>query len=115
MPSTRIKRKPIAPAKKQINKCPTGIEGFDEITWGGLPRGRPSLVCGGPGCGKTLFGIEFLVRGALEHGEPGVLVTFEERPGELAENVASLGFSLPELVARGLLVIDHVRVERSEI
>src|SRR5436190_13463960 len=115
MPSTRQKQKHGPPRERAISKCPTGIEGFDEITAGGLPRGRPSLVCGGAGCGKTLFGIEFLVRGALEQGEPGVLVSFEERPEELVQNVASLGFSLPDLMARKLLAIDHVRVERSEI
>jgi len=96
-------------------KCPTGISGFDEVTGGGLPRGRPSLVCGSAGCGKTLFAIEFLVRGATEFGEPGVFIAFEERANELAQNVASLGFDLPDLQKRKLLAIDHVRVERSEI
>ncbi len=98
-----------------LAKCPTGISGFDEITGGGLPQGRPSLVCGSAGCGKTLFAMEFLVRGALDYGEPGVFMSFEERPQELAQNVASLGFDLDDLRARKLIAIDHVRVERSEI
>jgi len=97
-----------------LPKCPTGIQGFDEITGGGLPKGRPSLLCGGAGCGKTLFGIEFLIRGALDFGEPGVFVSFDERAEDLTANVASLGFDLPGLVARKLLVVDYVRVERSE-
>jgi circadian clock protein KaiC len=102
------KRKPLA-------KAPTGIAGFDQVTSGGLPRGRTSLVCGGAGCGKTLFSLEFLIRGALLHGEPGVLVSFEETPEELAANVTSLGFDLGDLVARELLVIEYIKVDRSEI
>ena len=81
-------------------KCPTGIQGLDEITGGGLPRGRPTLVCGGAGCGKTLFGAEFLVRGAVQFDEPGVLMSFEETETELKANVASLGFDLGDLVRR---------------
>ena len=81
-------------------KCPTGIQGLDEITGGGLPRGRPTLVCGGAGCGKTLFGAEFLVRGATQFNEPGVLMAFEETETELKANVASLGFDLGDLVRR---------------
>src|SRR5262245_16144511 len=96
-------------------KALTGIEGLDEITGGGLPRGRPTLVCGGPGCGKTLFAMEFLVRGAVQYGEPGVFIAFEETSEELAANVASLGFDLPRLEAQKKLAIDFVRVERSEI
>lgn len=107
------------PAKEaertDLPKTPTGIVGFDEITGGGLPRGRPTLVCGGPGCGKTLMAIEFLVRGAEMFGEPGVMMAFEETEEDLAANVRSLGFDLEELVRRERLVIDHVRVERSEI
>lgn len=99
----------------QLPKAPTGIEGLDELTAGGLPRGRPTLVCGSAGCGKTLLGIEFLVRGAREFGEPGVLLSFEETAAELAANVASLGFDLPALQAQNLLRIDHVHVDRSEI
>ena len=98
-----------------LTKVPTGIRGFDEITGGGLPAGRPTLVCGGAGCGKTLFGMEFLVRGAALHGEPGVFVSFEENADELTRNVASLGFDLAGLVADKKLAIDHVHVERSEI
>src|SRR6185436_18692756 len=85
-----------------LPKSATGISGFDEITGGGLPRGRPSLVCGSAGCGKTLFAMEFLVRGATDHGEPGVFVTFEERTHELEQNVASLGFDLRDLQHRKL-------------
>lgn len=99
----------------RLEKAPTGIRGFDEITGGGLPRGRPTLVCGGPGCGKTLFGMEFLVRGAVGHGEPGVFVSFEETGLDLTKNVASMGFDLEALIAEKKVAIDHVRVERSEI
>src|SRR5262245_49533007 len=91
-----------------LAKSPTGIVGFDDITGGGLPRGRPTLIAGGAGCGKTLFGIEFLVRGATEFAEPGVLVSFEENQQELAQNVASLGFDLENLIKRRLLLIDLV-------
>ncbi|MBW3623527.1 MAG: circadian clock protein KaiC [Armatimonadetes bacterium] len=98
-----------------LEKSPTGIKGFDETTYGGLPRGRTALVCGGPGCGKTLFGMEFLVRGAVQYGEPGVFMAFEETAEELTENVASLGFNLDDLCSEGLLSVDHVYVERSEI
>ena len=104
-----------APTLSQLPKCPTGIEGLDEITEGGLPLGRPTLVCGSAGCGKTLMAVEFLVRGILEHGEPGVLMAFEETGEELAANVASLGFDLPDLQAKKLLRLDHVHVERAEI
>jgi len=98
-----------------LAKAPTGIGGLDEITAGGLPRGRPTLVCGSAGCGKTLLAMEFLVRGATEFGEPGVFVAFEETTDELTQNVRSLGFDLDDLVKRKQLVLDHVRVERSEI
>ncbi|MEY2499643.1 MAG: circadian clock protein KaiC, partial [Verrucomicrobiota bacterium] len=80
-----------------MRKSPTGIRGLDEITGGGLPAGRPTLVCGGAGCGKTLLAMEFLVRGATEYGEPGVFMAFEETREELTENVASLGFDLKAL------------------
>lgn len=103
------------PALPHLPKVPTGIEGLDEITEGGLPLGRPTLICGSAGCGKTLLGIEFLVRGILDYGEPGVLLAFEETAQELATNVASLGFDLPALQARQLLRVDHVHVDRSEI
>ncbi len=98
-----------------LEKAATGIRGFDQITGGGLPRGRPSLVCGGPGSGKTMFGMEFLIRGATELGEPGVFVSFEETALDLAKNVASLGFDVGALIDEKKLAIDHVRVERSEI
>ena len=102
-------------ARPRMKKSPTGIPGLDEVTLGGLPTGRPTLVCGGPGSGKTLFGISMLVNGAVMFGEPGVLMSFEENAEELAKDVASLGFDLPGLVAQGLLVVDYVHVERSEI
>ena len=98
-----------------LPKSSTGIEGFDEITGGGLPTGRPTLVCGGAGCGKTLFAISFLVHGATRFDEPGVFMSFEESTDELARNVASLGFDLPRLIEEKRLVLDHVRIERSEI
>jgi len=98
-----------------LAKCPTGIRGLDEITQGGLPQGRPTLVCGGAGCGKTLLGIEFLVHGAVDYEEPGVLMAFEESESELGANVTSLGMDLPRLVRENKLRIDSVRVERSEI
>ena len=99
----------------RLEKAPTGIRGFDEITQGGLPKGRTALVTGGPGTGKTMFAMEFLVKGATEFGEPGVFVSFEETADELIANSASLGLSLPELCDANLLYIDYVRVERSEI
>lgn len=98
-----------------LSKCPTGIAGLDQITLGGLPKGRPTLICGGAGCGKTLFGIEFLVRGATQFGEPGVCISFEESARDLAMNVASLGFDLEKLQRRKLLVIDFVYIDKSEI
>jgi circadian clock protein KaiC len=104
----------MAPAA-HLPRCPTGIQGLDEITGGGLPRGRPTLVCGGAGCGKTLFAAEFLVRGAMQFGETGVFMSFEETDGELKSNVASLRFDLAGLVRRKKIVLDHVHIERSEI
>src|SRR5262245_12449719 len=98
-----------------LQKAPTGITGLDEITHGGLPRGRPTLICGTAGCGKSLMGIEFLVRGALEYGEPGVLMTFEESAADIKKNVASLGFDLNDMIRRKLIHIDYVHVERQEI
>src|SRR5512133_1679693 len=102
-------------ANTTLPKCPTGIQGLDEVTGGGLPRGRPTLVCGAAGCGKTLLAMEFLIRGATEYGEPGVFLAFEETALELAANVRSLCFDVDGLMARNQLAIDHVRVERSEI
>ncbi len=98
-----------------LAKTPTGIQGFDEITAGGLPKGRPTLVCGGAGCGKTLFGIEFLVRGATQFNEPGVFMSFEETNEELITNVVSLGFDLEDLIKNKKIALDHVHLERSEI
>jgi circadian clock protein KaiC len=98
-----------------IAKAPTGIAGLDEITRGGLPKGRPTLVCGGPGAGKTLLAVSFLVHGAQNFGEPGVLMTFEENAREIAEDVASLGFDLQGLIDTGRLAVDYVHIERSEI
>jgi circadian clock protein KaiC len=98
-----------------LEKCPTGIRGLDEITEGGLPRGRPTLICGGAGSGKTLFAMEFLMRGAMDYGEPGVFMTFEETPEDLAKNFISLGFDLNEMMSRGLIATDHIYIARSEI
>lgn len=98
-----------------LQKAPTGIPGLDEISGGGLPRGRTTIVCGGPGCGKTMLGIEFLVRGAVEFNEAGVIMAFEESPQEMASNVASLGFDLEELAAKKKLFLDYVPVDPSEI
>jgi circadian clock protein KaiC len=100
---------------RSLPKAATGIEGFDEITGGGLPRGRPTLVCGSAGCGKTLLAIEFLVRGATQFGEPGVFMAFEETAEELTQNVRSLGFDLDDLAEQQKLLVDYVHVERSEI
>ncbi len=98
-----------------LPKAPTGIAGLDEITGGGIPKGRPTLICGSAGCGKTLFSMEFIVRGALEFGEPGVFMAFEEKADELAQNVASLGFDLAQLQQDKLIKLDHVHIDRSEI
>lgn len=98
-----------------LRKAPTGIQGLDEITGGGFPVGRPTLVCGSSGCGKTLLAMEFIVRGATQYGEPGVFMAFEETGPELAQNVRSLGFDLDKLVRQKKLIIDFVRVERNEI
>ncbi|MDP2137987.1 MAG: circadian clock protein KaiC [Candidatus Didemnitutus sp.] len=98
-----------------LPKCPTGIQGLDEITGGGLPRGRPTLVCGGAGCGKTLLAAEFLVRGAVQFDEPGVLIAFEETEKELTANVASLGFDLAGLIRRKKIVVDYVHIEPGEV
>ncbi len=98
-----------------LAKVPTGIGGLDQITGGGLPKGRPTLIFGSAGSGKTLMGLEFLVRGASEFNEPGVFMSFEETEQELTTNVGSLGFDLKKLIDSGGLLIDHVAVERSEI
>ncbi|GAB3332039.1 circadian clock protein KaiC [Larkinella ripae] len=98
-----------------LPKTPTGIEGLDQITQGGLPKGRPTLICGSAGCGKTLFSIEFIVHGAISFGEPGVFVSFEEKSEEITLNVASLGYDLNQLQKDKLIRLDHVHIERSEI
>ena len=111
-------RRPAARSSKSrpspLVKAATGIDGFDEITGGGLPQGRPTLVCGGPGCGKTLFALQFLVHGAA-HGEGGVFVTFEETEEDLLKNAGSLGYDIPGLIARKRFALEYIRVERSEI
>jgi circadian clock protein KaiC len=100
---------------KTLPKTATGIKGVDEITGGGLPKGRPTLICGSAGSGKTLFSIEFIVRGAMEFKEPGVFMAFEEKADELEMNVASLGFDLKKLQKDKMIRLDHVHIERSEI
>jgi circadian clock protein KaiC len=107
--------KQVKPAVETLQKCPTGIKGLDEITGGGLPQGRPTLVCGGTGCGKTLLAMEFLIRGATEFGEPGVYISFEEKTEELTKNFASLGFDLNALAAAKKIALDYIHIERSEI
>ena len=105
----------VAHAGRSLRKAPTGIEGLDEVLDGGLPEGRCTLVCGGPGTGKTLLAVEFLVRGAQNHGEPGVFIAFEEPVADLVENVASLGFDLQALTDSGHLLIDHVEIQPFEM
>jgi len=100
---------------RELPKVQTGIDGLDQVTRGGLPKGRPTLICGAAGCGKTLMAMEFLVRGATQFGEPGVFITFEESPEELAANVRSLGFDIDRLVAEEKIAVDFVRIEASEI
>jgi circadian clock protein KaiC len=111
-----IPKRPVTAAKTgQLPRSPTGIQGLDEITGGGLPRGRPTLICGGPGCGKSMFAAEFLVRGATLFDEPGVLMSFEETEREMEANVSSLGFDLAGLVRRKKILLDYVHIEASEI
>ena len=98
-----------------ISKSPTGIDGFDDLTLGGVPTGRPTLVCGSAGCGKTLFATTFLIHGARDFDEPGVFVTFEERPGDIVDNVASLGFALNKLVDDQKIAFEYIALDRSEL
>ena len=109
------RRRTAPPQRLGLAKAPTSIQGVDEITGGGLPKGRSTLVCGGAGCGKTLFGMEFLVRGATLHNEPGVFISFEETEQELTANVASLGFDVAQLVRRKRLYIEHIPLERDDM
>src|SRR5439155_15037511 len=110
MPHAKLKM-----SRVPLPKSPTGIDGLDEVTGGGLPKGRTTLVCGSAGCGKTLLAMEFLAHGALQYGEPGVCMEFEEATQKLTANVRSLGLDLRELVKRKKLSVDHVRIERNEI
>ena len=112
---SELVHQPKSDPRVQLPKAPTGIQGLDEITGGGLPKGRPTLVCGSAGCGKTLLAMEFLVRGATQFNEPGVFMAFEETAKDLTQNVASLGFDLNDLIARKKMVLDFVYIERSEI
>ncbi|NNM68848.1 MAG: circadian clock protein KaiC [Gallionella sp.] len=114
-PTIKSRATPKSYPRVQLPKAPTGIQGLDEITGGGLPKGRSTLVCGSAGCGKTLLAMEFLVRGATQFNEPGVFMAFEETAKDLTQNVASLGFDLNDLIARKKMVLDFVYIERSEI
>jgi circadian clock protein KaiC len=110
-----MKKKEAQSHRNVLPKSPTSIQGLDEITGGGLPKGRPTLVCGGAGCGKTLFAMEFLVRGATKYNEPGVFISFEETEKELTANVSSLGFDLDGLVKRKKIWLEHIHIVRGEI
>ena len=111
----RKKAVTIPTGNAAIDKIPSGIKGLDDITRGGLPKGRPTLVSGGPGCGKTLFAMEFIVRGITDYGEPGVFVAFEEKIDDLKMNFRSMGFDLDDLVSGKKLILDHITIDRSEI
>jgi circadian clock protein KaiC len=113
--SSTVSKKSKQTSPRVLPKTPTGISGLDQITGGGIPTGRPTLVCGSTGCGKTLLSLEFLVRGALEFNEPGVFMAFEERAEELSLNVSSLGFDLDRLQKDNLIKIDYVHIDRTEI
>jgi len=105
----------ITPKGNKLPKCPTGIEGFDEITEGGLPKNRTTLISGNAGSGKTLFGIDFLIKGATDYKEPGILMSFEETEDELYKDVASLNMDLPDLVSRKKILLEHVILDRKDI
>jgi circadian clock protein KaiC len=98
-----------------VEKSPTGITGLDEVTYGGLPTGRPTLLCGFAGCGKTIFGMTFLYNGAVDYGEPGVFIAFEERPEDLIKNVGSLNYDIQKLIAEKKLAVDHIHIDPNEI
>ncbi|GLH78601.1 circadian clock protein KaiC [Bradyrhizobium sp. SSBR45G] len=98
-----------------IAKSPTGIDGLDEVTFGGLPQGRPTLLCGAAGCGKTLFAMTFLYNGAVAHDEPGVFIAFEEQPEDLIKNVGSLSYDIERLIEQKKIVVDHIHLDRNEI
>lgn len=115
MPKHKTTAKQVVNELKVLSKTPSGINGLDEITLGGFPKGRPILICGGAGCGKTLFSLEFIVKGALYYNEPGVFVAFEEKADELTANVASLGFDLQQLQKDKKIRIDYIHVDKSEI
>jgi circadian clock protein KaiC len=115
MARPRIAAKTNSPPTLGLPKAPTGIQGLDEVTGGGLPRGRPTLLCGSAGSGKTMLAAEFLVHGAVEYGEPGVFMMFEENAEELAQNLRSLGVDLDKLQKQKKLAVDHVHIERNEI
>src|SRR4030065_210975 len=110
-----MKKNDVKFRRNTLPKSPTSIQGLDEITGGGLPKGRPTLICGGAGCGKTLLAMEFLVRGATQFNEPGVFMAFEETAKDLTKNVASLGFDLKDLIARKKIALDFVYVGDREI
>ncbi|PWK77310.1 circadian clock protein KaiC [Mucilaginibacter oryzae] len=112
---TNVNKKQSLVHHPSLPKTPTGINGLDEITGGGLPKGRPTLVCGEAGCGKTLLSLEFIIKGVTEFNEPGVFIAFEEKAEELTTNVASLGFDLDKLQADKKIRLDHVHIDRSEI
>src|SRR5579859_4332973 len=109
------KARVVSPGLPLVKKCPTGIAGLDEITLGGLPRGRPTLLCGSAGCGKTLFATTFLYNGAVDYDEPGVFIAFEERPEELIKNVGSLSYDLQKLIDQKRLAIDYVHIDPNQI
>ena len=110
-----MSKQPRRLTAEALAKCPTGIRGLDQITDGGLPCGRSTLVCGGPGAGKTLMGIEFLARGARDFGEAGVFVSFEERADDLAKNAFSLGFDLGRLVRSERFAVEHIALNRAQL
>ena len=115
MTTVKLRKGGIEHSETLFPRSPTGIQGFDEITGGGLPRGRPTLVCGSAGCGKTLLAMQFLVNGARQYDEPGVFMSFEETDQELIQNVTTLGWDLPQLIEQRKLLIDHVFIERAQI